>query len=127
MPAWGNNKFFMLMTFETYLKLIADSVAECGYDCFMPSLRIPSETSELQVLEVRPQPNGDKEAALEWASEFPGPERVLFCAYRNGDRQVEVVEVTGTDVTLNKGTEVVFEPYLPQAMLFKRLRLIAAS
>jgi hypothetical protein len=94
------------MTFETYINLIADSVAECGYDCFMPSLCIPSETSELQVLEVRPQPNGDKEAALEWASKFTGPERVLFCAYRNGDRQVEVVEVTGTEVTSKKHIEV---------------------
>jgi hypothetical protein len=87
------------MNFQLYAKLIADSVAQCGYDRFMPSLCIPSSHIELQVLEIDPQPEGDKEAALDWASAFTEADRVLYCAYRNGNRQVEVVEVTGTEVT----------------------------
>jgi len=97
------------MDFESYTKTIIASVAECGYERFMPSLCIAADSIELEVLEIDPQSEGDKEIALDWASKFTDTGRVLFCAYRNGNRRLEVVEVTGNEVT-NK-TQIVVRPY----------------
>lgn len=87
------------MDFVGYTRVIVESVADCGYDRFMPSLCIAEEPIELQVLDTALQPDGDKQVALDWASTFAESGRVLYCAYRNGDRCIEVVEVTGTEVT----------------------------
>lgn len=83
------------------------SVAECGYDGFLPSLCIISDRSdELKVLEAELQSDGDKDLALDWASQFTDADQKLFCAYRVGNRQIEVVEVTGTEVTNKTYIEV---------------------
>ena len=97
------------MNFASYTKLISDSVAKSGYDHFLPSLCVLSDSVELHILEIEPQLEGDKQSALDWASEFTATDRLLFCAYRAGDRQVEVVEISGTDVT-NK-TRIHVRPY----------------
>jgi hypothetical protein len=98
------------MDFESYTRLIMQSVADCGYDDFRPSLCISSGGSEeLNVLETELHPNGEKDIALEWASQFTAADKKLFCAYRLGNRQLEVVEVTGTEVTDKTHIEV--RPY----------------
>ena len=98
------------MDFESYTRLIMQSVAECGYDDFRPSLCISNGGSEeLNVLETELHPNGEKDIALEWASQFIAADQKLFCAYRLGNRQLEVVEVTGTEVT--DKTHIDVRPY----------------
>jgi hypothetical protein len=88
------------MDFESYKKLIMQSIAECGYDDFLPSLCSPSNgAEELNVLQTELHPEGEKAIALEWASQFTAADQKLFCAYRVGNRKIEVVEVTGTEVT----------------------------
>ena len=95
------------MDFESYSKLIMQSVAECGYDDFLPSLCIPSDRAEeLDVLETELHPDGEKDIALDWASQFTAADQKLFCAYRVGNRQIEVVELTGTEVTDKTHIEV---------------------
>ena len=37
--------------------------------------------------------------AKDWASHFTKPEQILFLAYRTGNRNVTVVEITGLNVT----------------------------
>jgi hypothetical protein len=98
-----------VLNFTSYTKLIRDSVAKSGYDQFLPSLCVLSNSVELHILEIEPQPGGDKTSALDWASEFTAADRLLFCAYRAGDRQVEVVEISGTDVTYK--TRIHVRPY----------------
>ena len=98
------------MNFDSYTKLIKQSVAECGYDEFLPYLCISNgDTEELSVLETELHDDGDKAVALDWASQFMGTCQKLFCAYRIGNRQVEVVEVTGTEVTEKMHIDV--QPY----------------
>ena len=98
------------MDFESYTHLIMQSVAECGYDDFLPSLCSHVDGSEeLNVLQMELHPDGEKEIALDWASQFTAVDQKLFCAYRIGNRQIEVVEVTGTDVT--DKTHIDVRPY----------------
>ena len=98
------------MDFESYTRLIMQSVAECGYADFRPSLCISSGGSEeLNVLETELHPNGEKKIAMEWACQFTAADQKLFCAYRVGNRQLEVVEVTGTEVT--DKTHIDVRPY----------------
>lgn len=94
------------MDFDSYSQLIIDSVSETGYERFMPSLCIAGESVELQVLETEPEPQGDKERALDWASGLTAPDRVIFCAYRIGNRTVEIVEISGTEVSRKKHVKV---------------------
>ncbi len=95
------------MDFESYTQLIMQSVAECGYDDFLPSLCTLSDGSEeLNVLQTELQSDGEKAIALDWASQFTTTDQKLFCAYRVGNRKIEVVEVTGTEVTNKTHIEV---------------------
>jgi hypothetical protein len=88
------------MDFKTYETLIKRSVAECGYDSFYPSLCVSENGGDaLDVLEMELHPDGDKEAALDWVSQFTSERQKLFCAYRVGNRTIEVVEVAGFTVT----------------------------
>jgi hypothetical protein len=87
------------MDFETYTRLIADSVAECGYDEFFPSLCVVGDKLEMQVLAGELQPHGEREVAMNWADTFKAPGQVLYLAYRIGGRQVEVIKLNGAEVT----------------------------
>lgn len=87
------------MDFEAYVDLVTSSAAAWGYDRFLPSLCVCGEKIELNVLEIDLGPDGEKSAAFDWAEKFVGPSRTLFCAYRAGDRKIEAVEITGTEVT----------------------------
>lgn len=87
------------MDFHSYTRLISESVAECGYDEFLPSLCVPGGTLEFEVLAVALQPEGERDVATKWATTFTAPGQVLYCAYRNGGGQVEVIEVTGDEIT----------------------------
>ena len=72
----------------------------------MPSLCVAEESIELQVLEMEPEPQGDKERAFDWASTFTAADRVILCAYRIGDRTLEIVEISGAEVTKKKHVKV---------------------
>jgi hypothetical protein len=87
------------MNFDRYISLIVGSVAEQGYDNFMPSMCIAGDSIEMSVLDGELSLNDDGQAAKNWASEFAIPGRVIFLAYRTPDRTVTVVEITGRDVT----------------------------
>ena len=80
---------------------------DCGYVLnFTSYTKLIRDSGELHILEIDFQPGGDKQSALDWASEFTAADRLLFCAYRAGDRQVEVVEISGTNVTNKTRTHV---------------------
>lgn len=88
------------MDFESYTKLILQSAATCGYDRFLPSLCVSTDdTEELSVLETDLLDEGEKAIALDWALQFTGANQRVYCAYRIGSRQIEVIEVTGAEVT----------------------------
>ncbi len=99
------------MNFQSYTELIKQSVADSGYDGFLPSLGLLNDDKvDLNVLDTELHEDGEKAIALDWASQYTECNRKLFCAYRIGNRCVEVVEVTGTEVTDKIQIEI--RPYL---------------
>lgn len=87
------------MTFDQYVSLIARSVAEAGYDNFLPSLCVLTDAMEMEVLQTELSADGEESVAKQWASDFTEPGRTLFLAYQQGSRMVMVLEITGTEVT----------------------------
>ena len=99
------------MDFQSYTELIKQSVADSGYDGFLPSLcLLKDDAAELNVLDTNLNDDGDKTIALDWASQFTDSNQRLFCAYRIGNRRVEIVEVKGTEFTEKTHIEVL--PYV---------------
>ena len=96
------------MDFESYSKLIDQSIAECGYDRFLPSLCVSTnDKDELNVLETELFDDGERSIALDWASQFTNPSQKLFCAYRIGEGKIEIVAILGWDVTEKTHIDVV--------------------
>ncbi len=94
------------MDFASYVKLITNSVAESGYETFMPSLCKVGDTIQMEVLAIDCSPEGDEEVAKQWASDILDPSCVTFLAYRLGNRIVEIIEISGYDVTNKQHLDV---------------------
>ena len=63
------------------------------------SLCEPSHGAKLHVLDGGLLPDGDERIAKEWAANFAEKGKVLYLAYRAGERRVDVCEVTDHNVT----------------------------
>ena len=91
------------MTFDEYFELIQQSVADSGYDQLYPSLCVAGDELEMKVLTVDLSEFGEESVAKKWAAQFAAPDRTLFVAYRQGARNVAVIEIHGTEV-VEKGS-----------------------
>jgi len=95
------------MDIESYTTLIAESVAESGYDRFLPSLCISSDGGDdLNVLDTVLRDEGEKELSLNWAAQSIAENQKAYCAYRIGNRIIEIVEIIGRDVTAKNHLDV---------------------
>jgi hypothetical protein len=73
---------------------MAKSVAETGYDFFLPSACISgADANEMCVLDIALKEEGEKAEALAWGASLVKEGAVLFLAYRTGNRLVTVAEV----------------------------------
>ena len=87
------------MTFRDYCSLIAQSVAETGYNQFRPSACIPSRTKDaFHVLECELSEEGEESAALSWAKSLSKNLSTTFVAFRGGGRRIAVVELKANAV-----------------------------
>ena len=97
------------MTFEEYCQLIAESVAESGYDSFSPALCVPGEEIRMCLLEGPLSEEGEEALAGEWVLEFTEPGKTVFLAFRSGRRVVTVLEIVGKVATRKRSINVL--PY----------------
>ena len=89
------------MTFHDYCSIIADSVAETGYDSFHPSACVPSdETDEFHVLDGELCEEGEEHLARSWAESLSETSDTIFLAFRGGNRRVTVLELR-TNAVIN--------------------------
>jgi len=87
------------MTLRDYASIIAQSVAEAGYDAFRPSACVSSTDKEaMHVLETELSAGGEESIARDWAASLETDGSALFAAYRAGDRIVAVVELKQASV-----------------------------
>ena len=97
------------MKFADYIEIIKDAVAHGGYDYFHRSLCEPSHGAKLHVLDGGLLPDGDERIAKEWAANFAEKGKVLYLAYRAGERRVDVCEIT--DHNMTDKVHIVVNPY----------------
>lgn len=101
------------MTFRDYCSIIAESVAETGYDSFLPSACVPGfAKDEFHVLEGGLSEKGEERVALSWAESLPKNSTTVFLAFRAGERRVTVLElkenavIAGLVIRVNPDSEV---------------------
>jgi hypothetical protein len=95
------------MTFHEYVSLIAQSVAETGYDQFHPSACVSNSTDEkLHVLDGELTEEGEEAVALSWTESISKTSDTIFLAFRGGKRTVAVIELKGGKVMDRKTIRV---------------------
>lgn len=87
------------MKFRDYCSLIADSVAETGYDSFYPSACVPGLLKDtFHVLEGELSEEGEERVATSWAESLSRNSNTMFLAFRSGSRKVAVLALKGHTV-----------------------------
>lgn len=95
------------MTFKDYCSIIAESVAETGYDAFRPSACVSRpEQDAMCVLEVDLSEEGDEVVARAWGAALEAEDNPLFLAYRSGHRRVVVLEIRNERVVAQVAVRV---------------------
>ena len=102
------------MTFDQYVKLTKQSVAERGYNYFYPCACIVSnDTDEICVLDGALSDDGEEVVAKEWVATMLDSKNIgggsVYLAFRAGNRTVVVCDIKDRAVVDKVWLQV--EPY----------------